>query len=207
MPKVIDRDARREQIAQAVVRVIARHGLDGTTIREVAREAGCSTGVLAHYFRSKDEMLLYAFQVTTDRGVRRVERWQRESSGLESLRGALLDTLPLDEERGDEVRVWCRFLGQAASQPLMAAQQRLQEQRWRALLTGFIADGQRCGAFVEDLDAAAEAEALSVIVDGISLQAVFEPERLPADHQMRLLDRHLARLMAHPTGNVGEDDA
>ncbi len=97
--------------------------------------------------------------------------------------------------------MWCRFLGQATSQPLRAAQQRLQEQRWRALLTDCSAHGQRCGAVVAGLDAAG-AEAISVVVDGISLQAVFEPERFPADHQMRLLDRHLARLVAHPTGTL-----
>jgi len=47
MPKVVDWDARRDEVLAATWRVIARHGLAGTTVRKIAREAGYSAGVLA----------------------------------------------------------------------------------------------------------------------------------------------------------------
>lgn len=46
----------RQDILRAFVRVLARKGLIGTTVEDVAREAGYSTGSLYYYFRSKEEM-------------------------------------------------------------------------------------------------------------------------------------------------------
>ena len=45
VPKIVDWDARRDEILDATWRVIARDGLVNTTVRAIAREAGCSQGV------------------------------------------------------------------------------------------------------------------------------------------------------------------
>ena len=56
MPKVVDHSQRRVEIIEAASRVIVRSGLNGMTIREVAREAGVSNGVIDHYFDSRDDI-------------------------------------------------------------------------------------------------------------------------------------------------------
>ena len=48
MPKIVDHDARRAAIAEALWRVAERDGVEGVTMRAVAREAGWSTGVVTH---------------------------------------------------------------------------------------------------------------------------------------------------------------
>ena len=63
MPKIVDHDQRREEIVAATWRVIDRHGLDEATTRRIAEEAGYSNGVLAHYFRDKDDILVQALQL------------------------------------------------------------------------------------------------------------------------------------------------
>ena len=57
MPKIVDWDARRDEILAATWRVIARDGIARATIRAIAREAGCSRGILAHYFDDKADIL------------------------------------------------------------------------------------------------------------------------------------------------------
>ena len=57
MPKIVDWDARRDEILSATWRVIARDGIAGATIRAIAREANCSRGILAHYFDDKADIL------------------------------------------------------------------------------------------------------------------------------------------------------
>ena len=57
MPKIVDWDARRDEILSATWRVIARDGIAKATIRAIAREAGCSRGILAHYFDDKADIL------------------------------------------------------------------------------------------------------------------------------------------------------
>ena len=209
MTRVADHDLKREEVAQAVQRVIATQGIDAATIREIARAARCSTGALAHYFRSKDDLLLYAFRLTSTRAMARVKRLVGRGPGLESLRAALLETLPVDEERSVEVRTWCSFLGKAISRPVLAAAQREQEAAWRTLLCALIEAGQRDGTIRGDLDAMAEAETLSAVVDGLTIQAVVEPDRLPPERQSAYIDRYLRGLSTplhqRPNGSCSVD--
>ncbi|MFN3971716.1 MAG: TetR family transcriptional regulator C-terminal domain-containing protein [Gemmobacter sp.] len=52
------RDARRVQLIEATIEVIARHGFARTTLTEVARLAGLSHGLVNFHFQSKDKLLL-----------------------------------------------------------------------------------------------------------------------------------------------------
>src|SRR5688572_2770913 len=77
MPKIVDHDERRREVLSAARRVIVRDGIDAATTRAIAKEAGYSNGVLAHYFTDKDEILLSALrqshQRIRDRLTRKVE--------------------------------------------------------------------------------------------------------------------------------------
>ena len=58
----VDHDSRREEVASVASRLIAERGLEALTTRALAKELGCSIGVLSHYFNSKEEIVLAAFQ-------------------------------------------------------------------------------------------------------------------------------------------------
>ncbi len=195
MPKVVHHGTRRREIAAAVWRAVGRVGLDAVTVRDIAREAGYSTGVLAHYFADKDEMLVHALRVSTEQALARLEDRGGES-GLESLRDGLAGCLPLDEARRDEWRVWLAFWGRAAADETLAAEQRIWYARWRGLVGDRILTCQSEGTLPENLDAAREADTLVALVDGVGLQATLEPERLTAEAQTALLDRHISTLGA-----------
>lgn len=189
----MDHGLRRREIAAAVWRAVGRVGLDAVTVRDIADEAGYSTGVLAHYFESKDEMLVHALRVSTERALARLGGRGGEG-GLDALRNGLAECLPLDEARREEWRVWLAFWGRAAADETLAAEQRGWYQRWRGLVRGRILTCQQRGTLPRDLDAAREADALVALVDGLGLQATLEPERLTADEQTAMLDRQLALL-------------
>jgi AcrR family transcriptional regulator len=46
----------RARIRDAALGLFAEHGLDGTTIRDIARTAGVSGGLIRHHFGSKDDL-------------------------------------------------------------------------------------------------------------------------------------------------------
>ena len=46
----------RARIRDAALRLFADRGLDGTTIRDIAKEAGVSGGLIRHHFGSKDDL-------------------------------------------------------------------------------------------------------------------------------------------------------
>src|SRR5258707_1091431 len=60
MPKEVDHSGRRRELADAACRVIARNGLAGTTLADVAEESGWSIGSIRYYFPTKDELVASA---------------------------------------------------------------------------------------------------------------------------------------------------
>lgn len=50
VPRTIDRDARKEQLAEAVWRVVRERGIGAVSVRTVAEEAGVVVGSLRHVF-------------------------------------------------------------------------------------------------------------------------------------------------------------
>ena len=46
----------RARIRDAAIRLFADRGIDGTTVRDIAREAGVSPGLLRHHFGSKEAL-------------------------------------------------------------------------------------------------------------------------------------------------------
>ena len=53
MPRIVDHDRYREELARRAVDVFREHGYHGLSMRRIAREIGVSKGVLYHYFPSK----------------------------------------------------------------------------------------------------------------------------------------------------------
>jgi AcrR family transcriptional regulator len=62
VPKRVDHEERRRQIADALVRTAATRGLHAAGMREVAAEAGVSLRLVQYYFGTKEELLLAAMQ-------------------------------------------------------------------------------------------------------------------------------------------------
>lgn len=54
-PKVVE--DRRQQILEAAFRVFARKGFLRATNKDIAREIGVTSGLIYHYFESKEELL------------------------------------------------------------------------------------------------------------------------------------------------------
>ena len=194
MPKVVDHEQRRTEVAAAARAAIADRGLDGATVRDIAAAAGVSTGVLAHYFRDKDELLLQALRDSYEAAAGRMLRAGRRNPGLEAVRGMLEEELPLDDPARAEFRVWLAFWGRAAYNPALAAEQAAGCRVWRRLIEEAIRIGTEDGSIRPDVSPADEAEALMAFVDGMGLQATLEPGRLPPERQRVLLELQLSRL-------------
>ena len=195
MPKIVDHDARRAELAAAVWRLASREGVDAVTMRGVAAEAGWSTGAVAHYFADKEELVLFAFETVADRVGRRIVRAaERARDPLELLRTQLVEGLPLDAERRAEVRLWFAFLVLAETRPRLARAGRDAYREWRGRIAKTLENGQRQGLVDESIDAEREAAELVALVDGLAIQASFEPRTLTAARQLELLDDRLGRL-------------
>lgn len=71
---------RRERIIDAALALFAHHGVEGTTMKMLAKEARISAGLTYHYFASKSDLL---DQVICSRGVSFPELAHRHHESIE----------------------------------------------------------------------------------------------------------------------------
>jgi AcrR family transcriptional regulator len=199
MPRVVNHEERRQEIAEAAWRVLEREGLAGADLREIAREAGNTTGVITHYFRDKRELMTFAFGLLVDRSTARMARASAEAGLLE----ALAQILPLDEERRRETAVWLALVSASLTDPQLAEGLRLRYRQAReAMLPVFrTALEERRGEDPEDTG-----DELLAVVDGITVDALSDPERYPPGRQLALLRRALVRLDLPAGDSAGQSD-
>jgi AcrR family transcriptional regulator len=125
MPKKVDQRERRTLIADALMRVAADQGLEAVSLRHVAAEAGVSTGMVQHWFGTKDEMMAFAMEVVRERNQARVTEAVAalgDSPAPRDLLRTIIGTLlPLDEESRADGRVALAFLAYTAVRPTASA--------------------------------------------------------------------------------------
>ena len=57
MPKIVDKQARRKEIAKTAMNLFAQKGFDSTSIREITSCAGMGKGSFYDYFKDKEDLL------------------------------------------------------------------------------------------------------------------------------------------------------
>lgn len=191
MSRKVDRRERRELLADALMRLAAARGLEAVSLRHVAAEAGVSTGMVQHYFRTKDEMMTFALGMVMDRIRERSQAAAAPVTPRELVRGLLLQVLPLDETRRLENHVVLAFLAYAAVKPSIAS--RLRESA--AEMRMFLADQLRA-AGVGGVDSERAAAGLLALVDGLGLQLL--SRQYAEEDAVAALDAQLTLLFGPP---------
>lgn len=191
MPRLVDHDVRRRQLAEAVWRVVTRDGIDAASVRGVAREAGASMGSLRHYFASQTALLAFAMRLVTDRVERRVSALLAD--GPPSATALVHEALPLDSARQVENEVWIAFTARSLVDRTLRDLRAEAHAGLRALCRRAVE--ARCpGRAGDGIDLAAEAERLHALVDGLALHAALDPDRATPARLVALVDRHLDEL-------------
>jgi AcrR family transcriptional regulator len=195
VPKIVDHDERRRSIIEATWRVIAREGIASATTRGIAREAGCSSGVLAHYFADKAELMASAMLAAHAEVHARLDP---ELTGLASVRQYMLECLPLDERRRFLAVVEVSFWGQAVGDPRLVDLYAGEVAGLRSTLRVRLEQAREAGELRAGVDVEAVVHELHVLNDGLSIQAALYPISVPAAQQTALVDAVLDRIRVAP---------
>jgi AcrR family transcriptional regulator len=200
MPKIVDHAKRRDEIALVACQVVASHGFERTTVARIARAAGYTTGMVAHYYESKQDIILAALRLILKRIEERLTR--ERGAGEASLLSVLSEALPLDAQRFTECAFWMAFWGQVSADPKL---KRLNAWVHREYMRLF----ERCFAehwpeWPSRLPAVRDRVLRSVVtcMNGLTAGAVTSPRDWPAPKQLEHLDLQLQllRRWASPSG-------
>ncbi|MFH8607385.1 TetR/AcrR family transcriptional regulator [Streptomyces sp. NPDC018029] len=190
-----DREARRQDVSEAVWQVLADKGFGGLTLRAVAAAMSVSTGMLMHYFPTKRALLTHALDLLEKRTAERPRR-TRPAAGLATVRAMLLDILPLTPGDTARNRVWVSSWDLSLADDELAAEQAGRYERLRATLRPHLEAARDLG----ELPAAADPEQLAAtavaFTHGLVVQALFDPDRFSVGRQTALLDDFLASVAA-----------
>ncbi|MGH3585489.1 MAG: TetR/AcrR family transcriptional regulator [Pseudonocardia sp.] len=175
MPRKVDHAARRLEIIAAAWRTIAREGVEATTLRKIAEEAGFANGALTHYFSGKDELLTAAYTHVFTLTNERIALATRDLHGMAALRAYCREILPLDDDRLLEARIvlpfWQRALTRTAPQQTYAEHMR----RWTRELTDLVGQARAEGTIGSTQTDAQIAGHLLAMLNGWQPLAVLAP--------------------------------
>ncbi|MFE2290937.1 TetR/AcrR family transcriptional regulator [Streptomyces sp. NPDC059452] len=186
MPKVVDHQARRIQVADAVQQLITEQGLDRVTVARTAAAAGVSVGHVQHYFPTKDEMLLFTHgrvvQQVLDRVSELGERATRQRLPIRDVVvEGLVEWLPVDPRRRSAHRVVLAFLGRTVDNPRLAHAHADTGRLIRSMLATAVQNGKECGEVPDGTDQDLAALELHSLVEGLALQLGSGPDADAAD--------------------------
>ena len=184
----------RSKVATAALGSIGREGMKGASLRAIARELESTTGVLTHYFRNKDELLLFVLETIMNRLGEIMVEAAEGIEGLQRLKVMMLAILPTTPELVTIWRAWLAFVGSALEHPGLVNE----HQRHYANLKGFIHEEfaalQAAGEIGSNLDLDFEAAAWIATFDGIGVNMIAAPQSYSPQQLDTLVSRYLKTL-------------
>ena len=195
---------RKQTIARATCRAIIELGLHRMNLRDIARALGTTTGPLQHYFRSKEELLLYTKNLLVDELLNNAREAGNKLSGGERLRVVCEHLLPFTESARMAWLVLTAFNGRAIGDKELTAIQISRYTKCRRFFETEITLAKEAGVLDASIDPPLEAIALASFVDGLAVQVLFLSKAEAKRAQEELVRGYLERsfgVARSPSGN------
>jgi TetR/AcrR family transcriptional repressor of bet genes len=198
------RDKRRQQLIAATMKCIGRKGIGGTTLGDVAKEAGLSQGIVNLHFQSKDNLLRETLESLAEEYRSSFMNALEKSQG--SATASLMALMELDLSRSicqrSKLAVWFAFWGEVKSRPTYAKicdeVDRYYDEVVDRLCADIVADGS-----YEGVDPAAVARALTAMTNGLWLSCLISPKDWDRDLALDSVRQYLAAVFPEHFSSTG----
>ncbi|MBP2243333.1 AcrR family transcriptional regulator [Cytobacillus eiseniae] len=174
MPKIVDHDKRKELIADAMMTIIRRVGLEKTTVRRIAEEAGLSMGSVQYYFPAQHDLYIFAMELLIKRLEDRVKNAMKEDTPvIEAVSAVLMQLIPYyDEDHQIECEAWLVFSLMALRDPTLEALSRSMYKSVRELISQLLTLLHEEGMLEESFDLNIGVIGLHALIDGMTTQSI-----------------------------------
>ena len=172
---------RRRLLIEAAIRCLGEGGMGAFTVDRICREAKVSRGLINHYFKSKDDLLVAAYEAMTDylAAAPRNSLAEAPASPCGQLIGLIEASFDPDIFERSKLKAWLTLWGEVTTNPALQA---LHRKRYHAYRGGLAA---ALSAVAEErgrqLDAQRLAVKLVALIDGLWLEWCFAPDLLSSD--------------------------
>ncbi|MFD7838869.1 TetR/AcrR family transcriptional regulator [Streptomyces sp. NPDC059761] len=206
MPKHVDHEERRIQIADALIQAAGRRGLHAVGMRDVAAEAGVSLRLVQYYFETKEKLLFYGLKHLTDRFTARVGA-RLAAAGPDpgpraTIEALLLASLPTDEESRTFHLLYSSYAILSVTDEALAAQPFIDNpDAAENALTGLLQQAQETALADPAVDPRTEAVSLLAMAAAMGT-SILVGQRTP-ESAIAVLHHHLNRIFNSQTQPPG----
>ena len=188
---------RRERILQAMALCVVEEGIQGASLRKVAKRANATTGMITHYYRSKDELFVEALRAAALRF-----RELMQSSGTRPGMDRLKKRLETRFKAQEEVPSWKYFLEYWAAATRSEELRKHHVDLSRAGTQNIIEDVEqaiRDGDADPNLDPRLAADITHALYYGLGILSTLDPESFSEQRASSVYEAVLDRLFKNPS--------
>lgn len=182
---------RKDEIARATISVIEELGLQNASLRAIARRAGCTTGVLTHYYQSKDDLLEEALLLAL---ADLEQDWQfasDETNLARALRTFSYSHMPIDGRLGRKWSAWQVFVRKKGRYGKVARKLVYLQRENRRKLSSLLKRGQELGVIRTDIAIDELVDLWSATLNGYGRLSPFMVSKLSKRRVNNLVDTQL----------------
>lgn len=194
--------ARRNDVVQAALRVIARNGLENASFRAIAAELGCTVGVLTHYFPNREALMDLVLETVSD-SIQISFAAHPKIRTVREFEALIAELLPLDPQSRALWRIWLSFAVAANGVPALVQKHAERYTQMIGDIAKLLARLRDDGLLAPDLDAESEAEALVCLVDGVGVHGALMPNRMTPARQRAIVKGFIDGLSAPVRPSTG----
>ena len=180
-PKVVDKDQKRREILRAATREVARRGIRGVTVTDIARAAGMGKGTVYDYFSGKEEIYAAMIREYMERAETAAAREMfRARSAKEKLEALLAGWLKSTETESHDfmmlfLDVWTEAIRGTNEELARAFDFKGFVHQYRDYVASILQEGVDAGE-LRSMDTHLVAGSLLGMFDGIMLQWLLHRE-------------------------------
>jgi len=190
MPKIVDHEKRRAEIAKALWRVIQREGITGVSIRVVAAEAGYPKATVTYYFKTQADLLTYAMEESLRVSQEKITRILAQSPGVPEYVEALLEVIPTTPLRRRQTSIWLEVVTQSQGNADLRRYLLDVNNTVYVAICGVLEQMRAQGLVSPRRSIELEARTLHAVIDGLSLHTMTSHRATPPS-QIREIATHL----------------
>lgn len=176
-PRVGLAERRKDQVKRAALESLVEDGYANLSVRAVAARAGVSTGVLYHYFRNKDDILIQSLATAFARSDRTLREAVDQQQGEARLGTYLVQAATLGKQDPVTVQVLLNGLGQISHSPAIRERLARLFASFRGYASEVLADREGTEGLPGDRHEALSALIVAIGL-GLSIQWIADPEAI-----------------------------
>ena len=193
-PTLIE-EVRRKQIVDTAIETIAERGFSHTTLNDIAKKAGVSTGVITYHFKNKDDLIEQSIKKLLDApNAYVISRVDKQSTHRDRLRAYITANIEfMREHRSHSVALIYSFgsIGSEHERHRIMARQHAKIRKYLAKILRAGQEAKEFGAF----HAETVAQILFATLEGLMLQSVLDEDAIDltlcAEELIHIAERHV----------------